>query len=65
MTSPCETWDPAKPEVYPLNFSHFESQEIRFCLNQYEMVSCAVYKPRVLTNHIQFACGHHVILLMK
>ena len=29
------------------------------------MVSCAVYKPRVLTNHIQFACGHHVILLMK
>lgn len=30
MTPPCETWDLAKPEVCPLNFSHFVSQEILF-----------------------------------
>lgn len=29
------------------------------------MASCALSKSRVLTDHIKFACGHHVILLMK
>lgn len=33
MTPPFETWDLAKPEVYPLNFSHFVSQEILFYLS--------------------------------
>lgn len=29
------------------------------------MVSCAVYKPRVLTNYIKFTYDHHTILQMK
>lgn len=61
MTPVYEAWDLAKPEVYPLNFSHFVSQEVWFCLNSYEIVSCAVYKPSVLTNHFKFTYDHHVI----
>lgn len=33
MTLSYETWNLAKPEVYPLNFTHFVSQEIWFCLS--------------------------------
>lgn len=60
-----EIWALAKPEVHPLNFSHFVGQEIWFCLSKYEIVSCAVYKPSILANHFKFTYDHHIILLMK
>lgn len=61
--NPFWNWDPAKPEVYPLNSSHPVSQQA-VLLKLVRDGSRAVCKPRVLTNHINFAYDL-IILLMK
>lgn len=66
MTSSSETWDPAKPEAYPLNFSHFAQPRdaVLFKLVWDGFLVLFTNQEFWLIT-FNLLVGHHVILLTK